>query len=154
LCHETAIATLDDERTAPGVVALAALRQCIRETEESCKTSGLDPKTCNPRSTLFEEMLHGELEDVTASVLEYRAKRMKAGSSHAETAFHECVVKAIATLDDRVSPADVIAAGAVEDCRHIIKLPPQCHGDCEEQVISGLKTRTLPLVLKFRAARR
>lgn len=73
----------------------------------------------------------------------------------AQTPFITCVDKAIARLDDNVSPADLIASAAITECELILQqVDKTCAEECMQIAINYLKPKILPLVLEFRAAQR
>jgi hypothetical protein len=72
----------------------------------------------------------------------------------AESQLRACLMKAIPDLEDGISPADVIAAGVVEECRETWATDKTCNLNCQATVANTLKTTILPDVLKFRAAKR
>ena len=72
----------------------------------------------------------------------------------AESQWPTCAMKAIQVLDDGISPADVIAAAVVEECRRAWATDKSCNPNCQAMIADGLKTQLLPEVLKFRAAKR
>ena len=76
-----------------------------------------------------------------------------AAPADAGSQFPACAMKAIQDLDDGISPADVIAAAVVQECRWSW-ITKDCNSGCEALLVNNLKTFLLPEVLKFRAAKR